>query len=121
MDMASQCGRWATDGTAELRGNGMFVRRDGAGAVGGWTPTALTEDLELSTRLIAAGERIALAPQVGGRRRRRSSRLGALWRQRLRWAEGSMRRLIELGPPLVANRAFRSGASSTSSPSSASS
>ena len=30
MDMASQCGRWATDGTAELRGNGMFVRRDRA-------------------------------------------------------------------------------------------
>jgi cellulose synthase/poly-beta-1,6-N-acetylglucosamine synthase-like glycosyltransferase len=26
MDMASQCGRRATDGTAELRGNGMFVR-----------------------------------------------------------------------------------------------
>jgi cellulose synthase/poly-beta-1,6-N-acetylglucosamine synthase-like glycosyltransferase len=27
----------------------------------------------------------------------------ALWRQRMRWAEGSLRRLIELGPPLVAN------------------
>ena len=24
MDMASQCGRWSTDGTAELRGNGML-------------------------------------------------------------------------------------------------
>ena len=38
MDMASQCGRHATDGTAELRGNGMFVRRAALEAVGGWNP-----------------------------------------------------------------------------------
>ncbi|MGZ8564167.1 MAG: glycosyltransferase [Candidatus Limnocylindria bacterium] len=100
MDMASQCGRHATDGTAELRGNGMFVRRAALEAVGGWNPTALTEDLELSTRLVAAGERIALAPQaeVG---EEAVITLGALWRQRLRWAEGSLRRLLELGPGLL--------------------
>ena len=40
MDMASQCGRWATDGTAELRGNGMFVRRAALEAVGGWSAIA---------------------------------------------------------------------------------
>jgi 1,2-diacylglycerol 3-beta-glucosyltransferase len=100
MDMASQCGRRATDGTAELRGNGMFVRREALERVGGWDPTALTEDLELSTRLVAAGERIALAPQaeVG---EEAVTTLPALWRQRLRWAEGSIRRLIELGPGLL--------------------
>ena len=100
MDMASQCGRCATDGTAELRGNGMFVRRAALERVGGWNDAALTEDLELSTRLVAAGERIALAPQaeVG---EEAVVALPALWRQRLRWAEGSMRRLMELGPGLL--------------------
>jgi 1,2-diacylglycerol 3-beta-glucosyltransferase len=29
-------------------------------------------------------------------------RVGALWRQRLRWAEGSLRRLLEHGPGLLA-------------------
>ena len=100
MDMASQCGRCATDGTAELRGNGMFVHREALERVGGWNPMALTEDLELSTRLVAAGERIALAPraEVG---EEAVVTLPALWRQRLRWAEGSIRRLIDLGPGLL--------------------
>jgi len=100
MDMASQCGRHATDGTAELRGNGMFVRREALERVGGWNQAALTEDLELSTRLVAAGERIALAPRAEvGEEAVISWR--ALWGQRLRWAEGSIRRLIDLGPGLM--------------------
>jgi 1,2-diacylglycerol 3-beta-glucosyltransferase len=103
MDMASQCGRHATDGTAELRGNGMFVRREALERVGGWSDTALTEDLELSTRLVAAGERIALAPraEVG---EEAVITWRALWGQRLRWAEGSIRRLIDLGPGLMSAR-----------------
>jgi 1,2-diacylglycerol 3-beta-glucosyltransferase len=49
---------------------------------------------------VAAGERIALAPQaeVG---EEAVVTLLALWRQRLRWAEGSLRRLMELGPGLL--------------------
>jgi 1,2-diacylglycerol 3-beta-glucosyltransferase len=100
MDMASQCGRHATDGTAELRGNGMFVRREALERVGGWEPTALTEDLELSTRLVTAGERIALAPAAEVAEEAVMT-VTALWPQRLRWAEGSIRRLIELGPGLL--------------------
>jgi 1,2-diacylglycerol 3-beta-glucosyltransferase len=103
MDMASQCGRWATDGTAELRGNGMFVRVDALQAAGGWSPDALTEDLELSTRLTAGGHRVTLAPEVQVSEQAVEVPL-ALWQQRMRWAEGSLRRLIELGPALVANR-----------------
>jgi 1,2-diacylglycerol 3-beta-glucosyltransferase len=101
MDMASQCGRRATDGSAELRGNGMFLRREVLDRVGGWHPEALTEDLELSTRLVAAGERIALAPEAIVTEEAVES-LRALWAQRLRWAEGSLRRLMELGPGLLA-------------------
>ena len=101
MDMASQCGRRATDGTAELRGNGMFVRRDVLEAVGGWNPAALTEDLDLSTRVAAAGHRVALAPEAAVEEEAVES-LAALWHQRLRWAEGSLRRLLEHGPGLLA-------------------
>jgi cellulose synthase/poly-beta-1,6-N-acetylglucosamine synthase-like glycosyltransferase len=102
MDMASQCGRWATDGTAELRGNGMFVRAAALRAAGGWSDHALTEDLDLSTRLTAAGQRVALAPEVEIREQAVQD-LAALWQQRMRWAEGSLRRLIEHGPGLLAN------------------
>ena len=100
MDLTSQCGRWSTDGTAELRGNGMFVRRDALEAVGGWNPRALTEDLDLSTRLVANGRHVTLAPDVAVTEEAVEA-LGALWRQRLRWAEGSLRRLLEHGPGLL--------------------
>jgi 1,2-diacylglycerol 3-beta-glucosyltransferase len=100
MDMASQCGRWAIDGTAELRGNGMFVRRSALDAVGGWSEAALTEDLDLSTRLSTAGEHITLAPETTVREEA-VEEPAALVRQRLRWAEGSLRRLLDHGPSLV--------------------
>ena len=103
MDMASQCGRWATDGTAELRGNGMFVRREALDEVGGWSERALTEDLELSTRLSSAGRHVTLAPEVAVHEEA-VEELGALWRQRMRWAEGSIRRLLEHGPGLLAGQ-----------------
>jgi len=100
MDLASQCGRWATDGTAELRGNGMFVRRDVLESIGGWSPRALTEDLDLSTRLSATGHHVALAPEAAVEEEAVES-LSALWHQRMRWAEGSLRRLLEHGPGLL--------------------
>lgn len=100
MDMASQCGRRTTDGTAELRGNGMFVRRDVLASVGGWNPRALTEDLDLSTRLSAAGHHVALAPEAAVEEEAVESPR-ALWHQRMRWAEGSLRRLLEHGPALL--------------------
>ncbi|HEX6656179.1 MAG TPA: glycosyltransferase family 2 protein, partial [Candidatus Limnocylindria bacterium] len=103
MDMASQCGRWATDGTAELRGNGMFVRREALERAGGWPTHALTEDLDLSTRLTGVGERVVLAPEVVVQEQAVEGATD-LWQQRLRWAEGSLRRLIEHGPGLVGNR-----------------
>ena len=100
MDMASQCGRRATDGTAELRGNGMFVRRAVLDSIGGWNPRALTEDLDLSTRLSATGHHVALAPEAAVEEEAVES-LSALWHQRMRWAEGSLRRLLEHGPGML--------------------
>ena len=103
MDIASQCGRWATDGTAELRGNGMFVRREALDAVGGWSERAMTEDLELSTRMATHGRHVTLAPEVAVNEEAVET-LSALWRQRLRWAEGSMRRLLEHAPGMLLGR-----------------
>ena len=100
MDMASQCGRRTTDGVAELRGNGMFVRVAALVAVGGWNVDALTEDLDLSGRLAAAGQHVALAPDAELREEAVVG-VGDLWRQRLRWAEGGLRRLLEVGPQLL--------------------
>jgi 1,2-diacylglycerol 3-beta-glucosyltransferase len=100
MDLASQCGRRNVDGTAELRGNGMVVRRDVLDRVGGWSRTAITEDLELSTRLAAAGEHVAMAPEVVVEEEAVES-LAVLWGQRLRWSEGSLRRLMGQGPELL--------------------
>lgn len=102
MDLASQCGRWVTDGTAELRGTGMFLRRNELEAVGGWDPHSVTEDLELSTRMAAAGRHVTLAPEAVLREEAVET-WGALWRQRMRWAEGSVRRLNDHGPRLLAD------------------
>ncbi len=104
MDLASQCGRRSLGGTAELRGNGMVVRRAALERVGGWSRSAITEDLELSTRLAAAGAHVALAPEVTVEEEAVEA-LGALWGQRLRWAEGSLRRLMRLGPAVLAGDA----------------
>jgi len=101
MDVASQCGRWATDGTAELRGNGMFVRRDALELAGGWNRRALTEDLDLSTRLSSGGSHVMVVPEAAVLEEA-VEHAAILWRQRLRWAEGSLRRLLEHGPGLLA-------------------
>jgi 1,2-diacylglycerol 3-beta-glucosyltransferase len=78
----------------------MFVKREALEAVGGWNERALTEDLDLSTSLVAVGEHVCLAPEAEVREEA-LERLDPLWRQRLRWAEGSLRRLMERGPRLV--------------------
>ena len=79
----------------------MFLRVAAIERVAGWNPEALTEDLELSTRLVATGERIGLAPEAVVNEQAVES-FGVLWTQRLRWAEGSLRRLMEQGPRLLA-------------------
>jgi 1,2-diacylglycerol 3-beta-glucosyltransferase len=79
----------------------MFVRRAVLHAIGGWNNRALTEDLDLSTRLSAAGYHVALAPEATVEEEAVES-LTALWHQRMRWAEGSLRRLLEHGPGLLA-------------------
>jgi hypothetical protein len=93
-------GRWAMGGCSEFRGNGIMVRRDLLAEAGGWR-AALTEDIDLSSRIAAvAGERVAWAldAEVWEEPVRTADRL---WRQRLRWAEGAFRRAFEHGPAVM--------------------
>ncbi len=101
VDGTIQAARSAIGGCPELRGDGMVIRTDLLARVGGWSASALTEDLELSTRLaVAAGIRVGWTaaaevweePVLAWR---------DLWRQRVRWAEGSIRRTLEHGPGVV--------------------
>lgn len=99
-----QRGRWASGGCSEFRGNGIAVRRDALIAVGGWRPEALTEDIDLATRL-AARLGVTVAWAVDAEIWEEPVRSwSALLRQRLRWSEGGIRRVLELGPELLASR-----------------
>jgi len=94
-------GRWALGGCSEFRGNGIMVRRELLAAAGGWRAAALTEDIDLSSRIAAlAGERVAWAVDAEVWEEPVRT-IGGLWRQRLRWAEGAFRRTFEHGPAVV--------------------
>jgi Glycosyltransferase like family 2 len=96
-----QRGRWALGGCSEFRGNGIVVRRDLLMSVGGWRAEALTEDLDLSSRLAAAhGITVAWAIDAEVWEEPVDA-MRALWRQRVRWAEGAIRRALEHGPAVV--------------------
>lgn len=98
-----QRGRWASGGCSEFRGNGIAIRRDMLAAVGGWRAEALTEDLDLSSRLASAyGVTVAWALDLEVWEEPVLS-WAALWRQRLRWSEGAIRRLLEHGPRVVSS------------------
>jgi cellulose synthase/poly-beta-1,6-N-acetylglucosamine synthase-like glycosyltransferase len=96
-------GRWGMGGCSEFRGNGIMIGRDLLASVGGWRASALTEDLDLSSRIMAlAGEPVVWAVDVEVWEQPVRDWSG-LWQQRLRWAEGAMRRVFEHGPAIVAS------------------
>jgi hypothetical protein len=80
-----------------------MIRRDLLASVGGWRASALTEDIDLSSRIAAAaGERVAWALDAEIWEEPVRS-VGQLWRQRLRWAEGAFRRAFEHGPAVMSS------------------
>jgi hypothetical protein len=101
LDGELQRGRWALGGCSEFRGNGIVIERRLRAALGGWRAAALTEDLDLSSRLAAAsGETVAWALDAEVWEEPVTDWAG-LWRQRCRWAEGALRRLFEHGPAVL--------------------
>lgn len=101
-----QRGRWSMGGLSEFRGDGISVRRDRLAAVGGWRAVALTEDLDLSSRL-AARFGISVAWAIDAVVWEEPvTEPGPLWRQRRRWAEGIVRRQLDLTPAILASPAL---------------
>lgn len=96
-----QRGRWASGGCSEFRGNGMVIRRELLADVGGFPVASLTEDLDLSTLLAARhGITVAWALDLEAWEEAVPVWRG-LWRQRLRWSEGGLRRVLAHGPSVL--------------------
>ncbi len=93
LDNYLQCGKDVIEGNVELRGNGQILKRDILKRVGMWDEEALTEDLELSTRLIVSGYKIRFCPEAITLEQAPVN-FRSLVLQRRRWAEGSLRRYL---------------------------
>jgi 1,2-diacylglycerol 3-beta-glucosyltransferase len=103
LDAVIQLGRLGTGGVAELRGNGQLLRRDSLQRAGGFNEDTVTDDLDLSFRLLLAGESVGILwdPPV---REEAVLTVAALWRQRQRWAEGGLQRFFDYWPVLCSDR-----------------
>ncbi|MBI2996374.1 MAG: glycosyltransferase family 2 protein [Candidatus Melainabacteria bacterium] len=93
LDNYFQCGRDEIHGNVELRGNGFIIKRNVLDKIGHWDEEALTEDLELSTRLTVNGWQIRFCPEAITLEQA-PIKFRALLLQRLRWVEGSLRRCL---------------------------
>ena len=102
-DAQIQHGRLAGGGVAELRGNGQLLRRDLLEACGGFNEETVTDDLDLSFRLLLQEARIGILwnPPV---QEEAVETLQALWKQRQRWAEGGLQRFLDYWPGLLSSR-----------------
>lgn len=103
LDAVVQEGRLSGGGVAELRGNGQLLRRDAITRAGGFNEDTVTDDLDLSFRLLLAGEPVGVLwdPPV---EEEAVLTVPALWRQRQRWAEGGLQRFFDYWPGLCSER-----------------
>jgi 1,2-diacylglycerol 3-beta-glucosyltransferase len=99
LDTYFQMGRDLIRGAVELRGNGQMVKRAALIDVGGWNNKAITDDLDLSMRLLVNHWDIRFCPHAYVWEEGVTT-LKALMRQRCRWAEGSIRRYLDYIFPL---------------------
>ena len=93
LDNYFQCGRDVIEGSVELRGNGFIIKRKTLNNVGNFDEETLTEDLELSTRLIVNGSQIRFCPNAIVFEQA-PIKFHSVLLQRLRWTEGSLRRYL---------------------------
>ena len=99
LDAVIQEGRLQSGGVVELRGNGQLLRREAVLACDGFNEATVTDDLDLSFRLLLEGQPVGLLwnPPV---QEEAVTTLAALWRQRQRWAEGGLQRFFDYWPRL---------------------
>ncbi len=100
MDAYFQVGRLYSAGISELRGNGQLVRKDILLSCGSFNENTVTDDLDLSLRLILSQSKIGIFwdPPV---MEEAVEDIFALFRQRQRWAEGGLQRFFDYGRNLI--------------------
>lgn len=86
-----------SDGAVDLRGNGMVVKREAVKASGFWNETALTEDLDMSTRMMINNWVVRYCADIIVREEAVTT-IPALYKQRQRWSEGGIRRYLDYLP-----------------------
>jgi 1,2-diacylglycerol 3-beta-glucosyltransferase len=99
VDTYFQVSRDLIGGAVELRGDGQLVKRQALIDVGGWNNKAITDDLDLSMRLLVNNWDIRFCPEAIVWEEAVTT-FKALIRQRRRWAEGSIRRYLDYIFPL---------------------
>jgi cellulose synthase/poly-beta-1,6-N-acetylglucosamine synthase-like glycosyltransferase len=93
-------GKAALDLFVPLAGTCQFIRRKVLVEAGGWEEESLSEDMELSVRLIEKGCRIGYAPEIRTWQEYPASISGFL-RQRTRWFRGCMGVALRYGKLLT--------------------
>lgn len=93
-------GRDALNMFVPLTGSCYFIRKNIIEQIGGWDAEALTEDLEMSTRLSLNGHRTKYAPDVQAHQES-VTKVKQLIIQRLRWFRGSMEVGLKCGKLLT--------------------
>ncbi len=103
MDALIQQGRQSLGGVVELRGNGALLNRQALDKCGGFNEETVTDDLDLTFRLLIDGSPIGILwdPPV---HEEAVETFRALLRQRERWAEGGLQRFFDYWPFLISNR-----------------
>jgi len=93
LDAVIQQGRLLSGGVVELRGNGQLLQREAVLSCEGFNEETVTDDLDLSFRLLVQHQPVALFwdPPV---QEEAVTAWSALWRQRQRWAEGGLQRFL---------------------------
>lgn len=99
LDTYFQVGRDLIGGAVELRGNGELMKREALIDVGGWNNKAITDDLDLTMRLLLSKWGLRFSPDTHVYEEAVTTWKGLI-RQRRRWAEGSIRRYLDYIFPL---------------------
>lgn len=103
LDTYFQMGRDLIGGAVELRGNGQLIKRAALIDVGGWNNKAITDDLDLTMRLLISNWDVRFCPDAHVFEEAVTT-IPSLIRQRRRWAEGSIRRYLDYIFPLNSPR-----------------
>ena len=100
LDAVIQQGRLCSGGVVELRGNGQLLQRQAVLACDGFNEGTVTDDLDLSFRLLVEGQSVGVLwnPPI---QEEAVTGLAGLWRQRQRWAEGGLQRFFDYWPQLT--------------------